>query len=235
MINASRYVVLDTETTGLDPNQGHRMVEIGLVEIIHRQRQKVWQQYLNPERESDPEALRIHGLTTDFLSAHPPFERIIDSFLAFLGDSPLIIHNAPFDLKFLDYQMGQAGHKPLSKTHQVIDTLPMARSLYPGKKVSLDALCDRYRVERSQRTYHGAALDAALLADVYLRMTQGQEVMFGEESAQGASGTYDLDSRYSGRQLKESVVEAISLAAHQKYLQDLQAETKSSVIWLRDS
>lgn len=235
MITAPRYVVLDTETTGLDPAQGHRMVEIGLVEIIQRQRRKVWQQYLNPERDSDPEALRIHGLTADFLSAHPLFERIIEPFLAFLEDSPLIIHNAPFDLKFLDHQLSQAGYKPLSKTHQVIDTLPMARALYPGKKVSLDALCDRYRVERSQRSYHGAALDAALLADVYLRMTQGQEVMFGEEAAQEKSGDYDVNNSYSEMQLKEIITEETSLAAHQKYLHDMQIETKSPVIWLGGS
>ncbi len=235
MIAAPRYVVLDTETTGLDPAQGHRMVEIGLVEIIQRQRRKVWQQYLNPERDSDPEALRIHGLTADFLSAHPLFERVIEPFLAFLEDSPLIIHNAPFDLKFLDHQLSQAGYKPLSKTHQVIDTLPMARALYPGKKVSLDALCDRYRVERSQRSYHGAALDAALLADVYLRMTQGQEVMFGEEAAQEKSGAYDVSNSYSEVQLKEIIAEETSLAAHLKYLHDMQIETKSPVIWLGGS
>lgn len=172
-----RQIFLDTETTGLEPKLGHRMVEVAAVEMNHRQLTgRHFHYYLNPGRESDPGALQVHGLTTHFLKDKPKFNQITAEFMAFIEGAELIIHNAPFDVGFLDLELGLAKLKSLDNYCATItDTLKIAKDLHPGKRNNLDALCDRYQIDNSKRTLHGALLDAELLADVYLAMTRGQE------------------------------------------------------------
>jgi DNA polymerase-3 subunit epsilon len=177
-----RQVLLDTETTGLDPLQGHRLTEIGCIEIIDRRPTgRHFQTYLNPERETDEGALKVTGLTTDFLKDKPKFSEVVEDLLAFVivPGTELIIHNAPFDLGFLNYELSLLSHAqcPLEQSLNVIDTLVMARRLHPGQRNNLDALCKRYNIENNDRAYHGALLDARLLMRVYLAMTAGQSQM----------------------------------------------------------
>ncbi len=170
-----RYIVLDTETTGLDPDEGHKIIEIGCIEIIDRKvTDNTFHKYLNPEREIDIEASKIHGLTAGNLSDKPLFEDIYDEFLAYISDSPLIIHNAPFDLSFLKKEFEYLKSNNNFFANEIIDTLKLARKVSPGKKNTLDALCERYSVDNSDRNLHGALLDARLLAFVYLKLTIGQ-------------------------------------------------------------
>lgn len=172
-----RQIVLDTETTGLEPEQGHRIIEIGAVELVDRRLTgRNFHHYVNPERDIDPGALEVHGLTLDFLSDKPVFAAVAEEFRAYCKDAELIIHNAPFDLGFLDYEFSLLGDRgaPWSAAFSVIDTLALARSEYPGQRNSLDALCKRFEVDNTNRTLHGALLDSELLADVYLAMTGGQ-------------------------------------------------------------
>lgn len=167
-----REIVWDTETTGIDPKAGHRLVEIGAVEIIDKMPTgKVYHQYINPEREIEVEAIRVHGITNERVENEPTFEQIIDDFLEFIGDAPLVAHNAPFDMGFVNHQLELTG-KPSLK-NEVIDTLPMARQKFPGARATLDALCNRFEVDLSVRIYHGALLDAKLLADVYMHLCGG--------------------------------------------------------------
>ena len=183
---AVRQVVLDTETTGIDWKQGHRVIEIGAVELIDRRVTGVhYQQYLNPQRSSDPEALRVHGLTAEFLQDKPGFAEVADAFLDFLGDAELIIHNAPFDLGFLNHELQQVEKAPLRQA--VMDTLVDARRRHPGQKNDLNSLCRRYSVDNSRRDLHGALLDCEILAEVYLAMTGGQVDMMGLLGAAGGS------------------------------------------------
>jgi DNA polymerase III subunit epsilon len=177
-----RQVILDTETTGLDPRQGHRLTEIGCIEMINRRETgKRFHTYVNPEREIDEGALRITGLTLDFLKDKPKFAEVADELLAFLqvSETELIIHNAPFDLGFINHELNKLNHPavPIESTLGIIDTLILARRLHPGQKNNLDALCKRYNVDNSDREYHGALLDAKLLSQVYLAMTAGQTMM----------------------------------------------------------
>ena len=170
-----RYIVLDTETTGLDPDDGHKIIEIGCIEIINRKvTDNAFHKYLNPEREIDIEASKVHGLTTSNLSDKPLFEDIYDEFLAYISDSPLIIHNAPFDMGFLKKEFSYLKSGSNFFTNEVIDTLKLARKVRPGKRNTLDALCERYSIDNSERDLHGALLDARLLAFVYLKLTIGQ-------------------------------------------------------------
>ena len=172
-----RQIILDTETTGLEPEDGHRIIEIGALEMEDRQLTgKNFHCYLNPEREIEDGAMEVHGITLEFLQDKPLFADLADDFLQFIYAAELVIHNAPFDLGFLDYELSLAGHGPasLSGTAQVLDTLELARDLHPGQRNNLDALCKRYDVDNSSRTLHGALLDAEILADVYLAMTGGQ-------------------------------------------------------------
>ena len=170
-----REIVLDTETTGLNPLQGDRLVEIGCVEILNRlPTGKVFHRYFNPERDVPAEASRVHGLTNEFLADKPVFADEVDVFLDFIGDTPLVIHNAPFDMGFLNAELTRHGFKNLSMT-RVIDTLPMARKKFPGAPASLDALCKRFGVDLSVRDFHGALLDARLLAEVYLELCGGRQ------------------------------------------------------------
>jgi DNA polymerase-3 subunit epsilon len=173
----SRQIVLDTETTGLEPSQGHRVIEIGCVELINRRLTgNNYHQYLQPDREIDEGALQVHGISNEFLRDKPRFNDIVDDLMNYLKGAELIIHNAPFDMGFLDHELKLAGEQyGLIKDHcTVIDTLVMARKMHPGQKNNLDALCKRYDVNNSQRDLHGALLDAEILSDVYLRMTGGQ-------------------------------------------------------------
>ena len=177
-----RQVILDTETTGLDPAKGHRLTEIGCLEMINRRLTgRKFHTYINPEREIEKEASAITGLTWEFLSDKPKFSAVVDQFLDFIQAprTELIIHNAPFDLGFLNHELFLLHHpwSPLEKYLNVIDTLVMARSLHPGQRNNLDILCKRYNIDNSHREYHGALLDAELLAKVYLAMTAGQTSM----------------------------------------------------------
>lgn len=172
-----RQIILDTETTGLDPALGHRIIEIAAVEICNRRfTDRHYQQYINPQREIDAGALEVHGISSEFLSDKPKFRDIAKAFVDFVAGAELIIHNAPFDVGFLDHELALLDLRPIREYCPVItDTLRLAKSLHPGKRNSLDALCERYQIDNAARTLHGALLDARLLAEVYLAMTRGQE------------------------------------------------------------
>ncbi|MFM8465365.1 MAG: DNA polymerase III subunit epsilon, partial [Burkholderiaceae bacterium] len=172
-----RQIILDTETTGLNPKSGDRIIEIGCFEMVNRRLTgNNFHYYTNPERDSDPGALAVHGLTTEFLSDKPKFSDIVDTLCDFVRDAEIIIHNAPFDLGFLDAEFERLGKSNfMAYVHQVTDTLAQAKELFPGKRNSLDALCERYQVSNAHRTLHGALLDAELLAEVYLAITRGQD------------------------------------------------------------
>lgn len=171
----SREIVLDTETTGLSPAMGDRVVEIGCVELInHIPTGRHFHVYLNPERDVPDEAFRVHGLSTDFLRDKPLFRAEVDNFLEFIGDGTLVIHNAPFDLGFLNFELEKVSRPTL--TNEVIDTVMVARERHPGARVSLDALCKHYGIDNSKRTLHGALLDSEILADVYLELIGGRQV-----------------------------------------------------------
>ncbi len=177
-LNIMREIVLDTETTGLDPNLGHRIVEIGCLELKnHIVTGEKFHVYVNPRRDMAEEAFKIHGLSTEFLKEHPPFEEHVDAFLDFIKKDRLIIHNARFDMKFINAELEWCGRKPLP-FKQAHDTLKMAREKHPGSPASLDALCKRYKIDNSNRTLHGALLDSELLAEVYLELIGGAQPDF---------------------------------------------------------
>lgn len=181
-----REIVLDTETTGLDPASGHRMVEIGCVELIRGLRTgKTFHSYLNPQRDVPDEAYRVHGISTEFLKDKPIFAEKVDAFLEFIGDSPLVIHNAAFDMKFVNYELGALGF-PAIDYGRAVDTVLIARRKFPGSPASLDALCKRFSIDLSGRTKHGALLDAELLADVYLELLGGRQGSMGLDVAAAA-------------------------------------------------
>ncbi len=170
-----REIVLDTETTGLDPEDGHRIVEIAAVELLnHLPTGQVWHQYINPERPMTPEAQEVHGLDDRFLSDKPPFAQVVDAFLGFVGEARLVIHNAPFDMRFLNAELRRTG-RALLDSERALDTLAMARARFPGSPASLDALCRRFGVDNSAREKHGALLDCELLAEVYLELIGGRQ------------------------------------------------------------
>lgn len=170
-----REIVLDTETTGLEPTEGHRVVEIGAVELFnHMPTGKTYHQYINPGRSMPPEALAVHGLTDDFLRDKPPFAAVARAFLAFIGDARLVIHNAAFDMKFLNHELTLAGQPTLPAT-RAFDTVMLARQKFPGSPASLDALCRRFGIDNSMREKHGALLDSEILAEVYLELIGGRQ------------------------------------------------------------
>lgn len=208
---ALRQVVLDTETTGIDWKQGHRVIEIGAVELLDRRLTgNNYQQYLNPQRSSDPEALRVHGLTDAFLADKPLFAEVAEAFLTYLGDAELIIHNAPFDLGFLNHELGKIEKTPLH--HKVMDTLVDARRRHPGQKNDLNSLCRRYNVDNSHRELHGALLDCEILAKVYLGMTGGQVDMMGllnaSEEHSGTESSRDSAASVQAAQFNSSTAAA---------------------------
>lgn len=223
-----RQIVLDTETTGLDPQQGHRVIEIGAVEILNRKVSgQTFHVYLNPDREVDAGAMEVHGLSNEFLADKPRFEDVQADFLAFIADSELIIHNAPFDVGFLNSELSRRG-AGLLKTYcgGVLDTLKMARNLHPGQKNNLDALCRRYEVDNSGRAYHGALLDAELLAEVYLGMTRGQESLAIETHVVSRAAAAKTMPKVN---LCELAAGEEELAAHQAYLQGMAKDAGAEV------
>ena len=193
-----RYVILDTETTGFEPELGHKLVEIGAVEMIDRQLTgRHFHHYLNPQRDSDEGALAVHGLTTEFLSDKPLFKTIADDLLEFIDGATVLIHNAAFDTKFINAELAAIQRAPMETICAVEDTLHMARQMFPGKRNNLDALCERLGVSNAHRVLHGALLDAEILAEVYLAMTRGQETLsidIHHGSTENASGVV-LDVR----------------------------------------
>jgi DNA polymerase III subunit epsilon len=174
-----REIVLDTETTGLDPYQGHRLVEVGCIELINRiPSGQTFHRYLNPERDMPAEAFSVHGLSEEFLKDKPPFAEVAADLLAFMGDAQLVIHNAAFDIGFLNAELERAGHAPLRRD-RLVDTLLLARRKFPGGQNRLDDLCARYGIDNSRRTKHGALLDAELLAEVYLELIEARQAQLG--------------------------------------------------------
>jgi DNA polymerase-3 subunit epsilon len=220
----TRQIVLDTETTGLEPSQGHRIIEIGCVELINRRLTgNNYHQYLQPDREIDEGALQVHGISNEFLSDKPRFEDIVDDLMNYLKGAELVIHNAPFDVGFLDHELKLVGEQyGLIKDHcSITDTLVMARKMHPGQKNNLDALCKRYEVNNSQRDLHGALLDAEILSDVYLRMTGGQVgLALDSEQSTSRAGGRSTAARISADRPPLKVVSASKdeLAAHTEFL-----------------
>ncbi len=227
-----RQIILDTETTGLDPQLGHRVVELACVEIFNRRiTDRAFHRYLNPDRASDPGALEVHGLTEDFLRDKPRFPDIVDEFLEFVAGAELVIHNAAFDVSFLDAELARAGRPNIARSvPSVLDTLRLARQLHPGKRNSLDALCERYAVDNSHRTLHGALLDSRLLGEVYLAMTRGQESLVIEES-ESASGPRTQVLATDARDLVLQPADAEEVQAHRDYLAQLDKSVKGSCVW----
>lgn len=233
----SRLIVLDTETTGLSAEGGDRVIELGCVELLNRKLTgNNLHLYFNPERESHPDALRVHGLTTEFLSDKPKFADKSQEILEYLQGAELIIHNAPFDVGFLNKEFELLGLKPLSHyVAGVTDTLVMAKDLYPGKRNSLDALCSRLEVDNSGRTLHGALLDAELLADVYINMTRGQNALVmtveDDDRADNASGEGFQGIDLRSFRLPVVQANAQELAAHEAVLQELDKASGGKTIW----
>jgi DNA polymerase-3 subunit epsilon len=226
-----RQIVLDTETTGLDPALGHRVIEIAAVEIVNRRLTgNHFHHYLNPEREIDAGALQVHGISVEFLQDKPHFGDIADEFVAYLNGAELIIHNAPFDVGFLNQEFGLLERAAVAQyCPSVVDTLKMAKELHPGQRNNLDALCKRYQVDNSARTLHGALLDAELLAEVYLAMTRGQETLDIEAG--------EVDSEWGaddGAEALEWVVlpaTAQELQEHDRYLEELDKANHGTCLW----
>ena len=229
-----RQIVLDTETTGLEVTLGHRVIEIAAVEIANRRlTRRYFHKYLNPERDIETGALEVHGLTFEFLRDKPRFREVASELLDFISGAELIIHNAPFDVCFLDNELALAGLEPIA-THcpTITDTLRMARDLHPGKRNSLDALCERYQVDNSARTLHGALLDAELLAEVYLAMTRGQEVLIMDIGLPEERIT-DIDLGQGAFELIVISATHEELAAHLHQLEDIDKAAKGGCVWKR--
>jgi len=218
-----REIVLDTETTGLNPLQGDRLVEIGCVEIFNSlQTGQIFHRYFNPQRDVPDDAARVHGLTTEFLADKPFFAAEVDAFLDFIGDSPLVIHNAPFDMGFINAELTRCGFKNIPMA-RAIDTLPMARKKFPGTPASLDALCRRFSVDLSVRDFHGALLDARLLADVYLELCGGRQPGFEigtKETKNEESALQEVVDRVFRKPRVHTLAEEES-KAHEAFLEKL--------------
>ena len=231
-----RQIVLDTETTGLEPSDGHRIIEIGCVELINRRvTGNTYHQYIQPEREIDPGAIEVHGITNESLVDKPRFADIAEEFLSFITGAELVIHNAPFDVGFINHEFRMLPNRPgtVEDFCTVVDTLTMARRLHPGQRNSLDALCRRYEIDNSQRELHGALLDAEILADVYLTMTGGQ-------------GSLSLDSRGAAQQAGDAGIRRLGkdrpvlpvirptgdeLAAHEARLEAIDKSCGGEALW----
>jgi DNA polymerase III subunit epsilon len=230
-----RQIILDTETTGLNARTGDRIIEIGCVELVNRRLTgNNLHFYVNPERDSDPGALAVHGLTTEFLSDKPKFAEVAGEILDFVRGADIIIHNAPFDIGFLDAELALLG-KPSFTEHcgDVIDTLVQAKQIFPGKRNSLDALCDRFGISNAHRTLHGALLDSELLAEVYLAMTRGQESLVID-----MTGTDDISGSVTAPRVKFETLalpviaaSEAELAAHEALLDDLDKAMKAPSVW----
>jgi len=230
-----RQVVLDTETTGLNPKFGDRIIEIGCVEILSRRiTEGHFHVYVNPEREIEAGATRIHGITLEDLAAKPKFAAVAREFLDYVRGAELIIHNADFDVEFLDMELGRAGLGRIGEhVAKITDTLTHARELHPGRKNSLDALCERYFINNSNRTLHGALLDARLLAECYLAMTRGQETLMMELEAPAAAAAAAAALILDVSKLIVQRASAEELASHEKYLDALEKDAKGPSLWRR--
>ncbi|TFW31936.1 DNA polymerase III subunit epsilon [Massilia horti] len=228
----NRLVVLDTETTGLNPRTGDRVIEIGCVELVNRKLTgNNFHRYINPERDSDEAALAVHGLTTEFLSDKPKFHEIVEELRAYIQGAEVIIHNAPFDLGFLNHEFERLGLPPfIDHCAGVIDTLVNAKEMHPGKRNSLDALCDRYGISNAHRKLHGALLDSELLADVYLAMTRGQNSLSMEIEVEAVVAGELHDAGPLGEIVVLSA-SADELAAHEELLAGLDKGVKGECVW----
>lgn len=234
-----RQIVLDTETTGLNARSGDRIIEIGCVEMINRQLTgNNFHHYINPERDSEEGALAVHGLTTEFLSDKPKFAEIADDFCEYVRGADIIIHNAPFDVGFLDAELRRL-NMPVFKDHvgEILDTLVQAKEMHPGKRNSLDSLCDRYGISNAHRTLHGALLDAELLAEVYLAMTRGQNSLSMDLAQDEEEQNVTLEMVAIADVLVHLANED-ELAAHEALLDGLDKQVKGTSLWrksLQDS
>lgn len=226
-----REIVFDTETTGFKAEEGERLVEIGAVELInHMPTGKTYHQYINPEKEVPEDAYKVHGLSYDFLKDYPVFEKVADGWLEFIGeDAVLIAHNASFDINFLNYELKQIG-KPTLSWDRVVDTLEIARSMFPGARNNLDALCRRFGVDNSSRTNHGALLDAELLAKVYLELMGGEEPTMGLEAEKISKGGENLFT-HQNKIFREARVFAFSEEEQKAHEEFLTSKLKGAV-WL---
>ena len=225
-----RHIFLDTETTGLYANQGHRIIEIAAIEIINRRlTNNSFHFYVNPDREIDPAAQEVHGITLDFLQDKPRFTEIASDFIKFVKDATLIIHNAPFDIGFINMELGLIEKPPIEEAvENVIDTLKMAKDMRPGQRNSLDALCRFYNIDNSQRSLHGALLDAQLLAEVYLAMTRGQEDLMIDFQYNGSDIVGEKNAK---RPTNLFILKADDeeLKSHEAYLNKMKGEKK--LVW----
>ncbi|MGE5467734.1 MAG: DNA polymerase III subunit epsilon [Ignavibacteria bacterium] len=231
----TRRIVLDTETTGLDPAQGHRIIEIGCVEIVGRRiTQRRFHKYVNPERDIDAGAMQVHGITNERVANEPLFAAVADELVELIRGAELVIHNAAFDVGFLDAEFGLLGREKIADIcGSVTDTLKMAREMRPGKRNSLDALCRDFGVDNSGRQLHGALLDAELLAEVYLAMTRGQESLMMELDAPAvAAAPIVAAGRSPLRVLRASEAE---IADHERVLGEIAKESKGKCVWLSDA
>lgn len=225
-----REIVLDTETTGFEPSEGHRMVEIGCVELLnHVATGRTFHRYMNPERDMPPDAERIHGLSIEFLSDKPLFKDIAQEFLDFIGNAPLIIHNAGFDMKFINAELARCGLPPVP-FEQAVDTVAMARKRFPGAPVNLDSLCRRFGIDNSHRDKHGALLDSELLAEVYLELRGGREpgLELGAKSGGVVVERVRIDRPF--REPRPHAVTAEEEAAHRAFLE----KKVKGALWLAD-
>lgn len=224
-----REIVFDTETTGFNVNEGDRLVEIGAVELVnHIPTGVTYHQYINPERDVPDDAFKVHGLSYDFLKEYPTFQQVADEWLAFVGDAVLVAHNASFDIGFLNGQLKEL-NKPLFTWDRVVDTLEIARSLFPGSRVNLDALCRRYGIDNSERTLHGALLDADLLAKVYLELLGGQEPSMLKEEKKASNATVFADNSNQNRVFREARPFPLSEEEIQLHLEFLGAKIKGAL------
>jgi DNA polymerase-3 subunit epsilon len=228
-----RQIVLDTETTGLSAETGDRIIELGCVELVNRKLTgNNLHFYFNPDRDSHEDALWVHGISNEFLKDKPRFAELADEILAYLEGAEVIIHNAPFDIGFLNKELELLGKPPFkSFVSGVIDSLVMAKEMFPGKRNSLDALCDRLEVDNSGRTLHGALLDAELLADVYINMTRGQEALLMEASETTNTGTVSTRVDLSSFALPVLVANEQELTAHEEVLAQLDKASGGKAVW----
>lgn len=228
-----RKIILDTETTGLDPRQGHRIIEIAAVEMVNRRLTKNhFHQYVNPQREIDAGAQQVHGISLEFLQDKPLFRDIVKDFLEFVSGAELVIHNAPFDIGFINSELKLLGMEMIeTRCPVVIDTLKMAKDLHPGQKNNLDALCRRYQVDNTNRTLHGALVDTELLAEVYLGMTRGQESLIIEETIEGGVGGGDIID-FVPDDLIVQLADPDELATHQACLGEVDKASRGACLWL---
>ena len=228
----NRQIILDTETTGLSPQQGHRLIEIGCLEMVNRRlTKKRFHFYINPEREIDAGAVKVHGITAEFLKDKPTFSKIADDLFSFLKGAELIIHNAPFDIGFLNAEFERINKKyiPITEYCSVIDTLPMARREHPGQQNTLDALCRRYGVNNKHRDLHGALIDAALLSEVYLMMTGGQTQLFSADQPEDSqTEAVVTQKQYERKQKKLPIIMATAdeLVLHTAFLEKITKKKK---------